>query len=272
VMAEKEAKIKVAKERELENLRKRNDSVINAKAQQDALAKIKNQNTISETQKEQQKLLIEKRRYDSIVKVREQESKQLMELRRKNDSISRIIDQERKELESIRNNRATAQETINTNSNSEEDKRKKALLERMKFRDSCHYQINEYDKFYNITTIRTEPYSLGNNLTVELYKQGRKENVFFNYKGDLGCASYLPNQRSTVKVTLEDNRTIAFYHSWDIECGDTFLFKASLSINQIEILKKSPIKSIIIRGTEGYKEINFIEYKEFFMDKLKCIQ
>ena len=142
----------------------------------------------------------------------------------------------------------------------------------MKYRDSCHYQINEYDKFYNITTIRTEAYSISNNLTVELYKQSRKENVFFNYSGDLGCASYLSNQRSSVKITLENNKVISFYHSWDIECGDIFNFKARLTATQINILKTSPIKSITLKGTEDSKEISFINYKEFFIDKLKCIE
>jgi hypothetical protein len=141
----------------------------------------------------------------------------------------------------------------------------------MKFRDSCHYQINDYDKFYNVTTVRTEAYTLSNNLTVELYRQNRKIDVFFNYDGDLGCASYLPNQRSSVKVTLENNITIAFYHSWDIECGQ-FLFKARLSNAQMNSLGESPIKSILLRGTEGSKQINYIQYKEFFIDKLKCIQ
>ena len=140
----------------------------------------------------------------------------------------------------------------------------------MKFRDSCHYQINEYDRFYNITTIRTEAYPLSKNLTVELYKQGRKTNVFFNYTGDLGCASYLPRERSSVKVSLENNQTIVFYHSWDIECG-VFLFKSILTSAQMNILKNSPIKSITLKGTEDSKEVNFIDYKEFFIDKLKCI-
>ena len=263
--------VKEDKKKALKELKKRNYSIAKAKAQEKALEEKRKKNTISQTKEEQSNRIIEKRRYDSIIKVRELETKQLIELRRQNDSIARIIEKERKELEALRNRTAIAKEANNSNSKEEENK-KATLLERIKYRDSCHYQINEYDRFYNITTIRTEPYTLNKNLTVELYKQGRKTDVFFNLSEDLGCATYLPNQRSSVKITLENNRIVNFYHSWDIECGELFLFKARLSSININILKKSPIKSIVIHGTQGYKEINFIEYKEFFIDKLKCIE
>ena len=263
--------VKEDKKKALKELKKRNYSIAKAKAQEKALKEKRKKNTISQTKEEQSNRIIEKRRYDSIIKVRELETKQLIELRRQNDSIARIIEKERKELEALRNRTAIAKEA-NTSNSKEEENKKATLLERIKYRDSCHYQINEYDRFYNITTIRTEPYTLNKNLTVELYKQGRKTDVFFNLSEDLGCATYLPNQRSSVKITLENNRIVNFYHSWDIECGELFLFKARLSSININILKKSPIKSIVIHGTQGYKEINFIEYKEFFIDKLKCIE
>ncbi len=263
--------VKEDKKKALKELKKRNYSIAKAKAQEKALEEKRKKNTISQTKEEQSNRIIEKRRYDSIIKVRELETKQLIELSRQNDSIARIIEKERKELEALRNRTAIAKEA-NTSNSKEEENKKATLLERIKYRDSCHYQINEYDRFYNITTIRTEPYTLNKNLTVELYKQGRKTDVFFNLSEDLGCATYLPNQRSSVKITLENNRIVNFYHSWDIECGELFLFKARLSSININILKKSPIKSIVIHGTQGYKEINFIEYKEFFIDKLKCIE
>ena len=263
--------VKEDKKKALKELKKRNYSIAKAKAQEKALEEKRKKNTISQTKEEQSNRIIEKRRYDSIIKVRELETKQLIELRRQNDSIAKIIEKERKELEALRNRTAIAKEA-NTSNSKEEENKKATLLERIKYRDSCHYQINEYDRFYNITTIRTEPYTLNKNLTVELYKQGRKTNIFFNLSEDLGCATYLPNQRSSIKITLENNRIVNFYHSWDIECGELFLFKARLSSININILKKAPIKSIVIHGTQGYKEINFIEYKEFFIDKLKCIE
>jgi hypothetical protein len=272
------SKAKKAQEETLKLLRKRNDSVVkaNKQAEKRKLEAFKKTN-------EEQLIKEEKRKYDSILIAQEQERKELFELKKMRDSIARAIEIERKELLELKKrdsiakfnnqaqqtNRSTQEET--PNKTRKKVAKQSALLDRMKFRDSCHYQINEYDRFYNITTIRTEPYSLGNNLTVELYRQNRKINVFFNYTGNLGCASYLPNQRSSVKVTLENNQTTVFYHSWDIECGE-FLFKARLSNAQISALKKSPIKSILLRGTKDSKAISFIEYKEFFIDKLKCIE
>jgi hypothetical protein len=73
-----------------------------------------------------------------------------------------------------------------------------------------------------------------------------------------------------VKVTLENNDVITFHHSWDLDCGD-FSLKGSLSNANMEKLQKSPIKSIVLHGTKANKEIENLEYKEFFMDKLKCI-
>ena len=134
----------------------------------------------------------------------------------------------------------------------------------------CAYQINEFDRFYNIRTIRTERYDLAKDLTVELHRQGYKTSVFFNLSKNLGCASYLPNQRSTVKVTLENNKVVSFYHSWDIECGE-FLFKASLSSSKVLSLKQSPIKSIQLKGTKSTLKITDVTNKTFFIEMLTCI-
>jgi hypothetical protein len=40
----------------------------------------------------------------------------------------------------------------------------------------------------------------------------------------------------------------------------------------MEQLKKTPIESITLRGTKYSRDITNVEYKEFFMDKLKCIE
>ncbi|WP_298534958.1 hypothetical protein [uncultured Algibacter sp.] len=139
------------------------------------------------------------------------------------------------------------------------------------YRNTCHYSINEFDRFYNVKTVRTEAYKLTNDLSIELFRRDRKTSVFINAKVDLGCVSYFSNNRSSTKITLENNQVVSFYHSWDMECGE-FLFKANLSQSKMDALKKSPIKSIKLRGTKGSKEITEIKYKEFFMDKLKCIE
>jgi len=252
--------------------KRKQDSVVEAKAE--AKRKLEFQKAL-----ERQKLeaLAAKRKLDSIAKIKEAEKQRLakeLELARKQlealkaerlkDSIARI---ETNENEAVSNS-----ENSNTLLTQEELEKSKAEAKAtLKFRDSCHYQMNEYDRFYNIRTIRTDAYDIAENLTIELYKQGLKTNVFFNLSESLGCASYLPNQRSSVRVTLENGQVVSFYHSWDIHCGE-FLFKANLNKAKISSLEKSPIQSILLKGTEGSKELINITYKEFFMDKLKCVE
>ncbi|TBN13903.1 coiled-coil domain-containing protein [Hyunsoonleella pacifica] len=236
-----------------------------------------------ELERQRSAALKEKRRLDSIAQVKELEKQKLareLELARKQleDLKKKQLRDSIAQIEALKKQKLT-DATSQVGTLSEDDKNKQELeqkqreaKERLKFRDSCHYQVNEYDRFYNIRTIRTEAYTIAEHLTVELYKQGLKTNVFFNLsKYNLGCASYLPNQRSSVKITLDNGQVVSFYHSWDIECG-SFLFKANLNKTKISSLLKYPIKSILLKGTTDSLEITRIEYREFFMDKLKCIE
>ena len=86
----------------------------------------------------------------------------------------------------------------------------------------------------------------------------------------MGCVSYLSNNRSSIKVQLENNQTVTFYHSWDVDCG-VFSFKGRLSTSNITKLKTSPIKSIKLRTTQTTRNITNITYKTFFIDKLNCL-
>ena len=230
---------------------KRIQQVEIAKAQ--ALAKAK---------EEQRILLEEKRKVDSIA-IAIQAQKTLQLEAKKKDPIAKI-----EEAKRIQANIAV--ENIPKVKTKEEEQKEKAALEKIKFRNTCHYQMNEFDNIYNQRIIRTEPYSINKKLTVELYRQGQSINIFFNLLEDLGCASYLPSNRSYVKVTLENNQKITFYHSWNIDCAD-FSFKGKMSNSQMINLKKSPIKSIFFKGTKHSSEVANIEYKEFFIDKLKCL-
>ncbi|CAH8296643.1 hypothetical protein EV196_11111 [Mariniflexile fucanivorans] len=151
------------------------------------------------------------------------------------------------------------------------DEREQAKqLELIRFRNTCHYAMNEYDDINRIEIVRTDPYHINDMLSVELFKRGKSVNIFFNLKKDLGCASYLPSNRSYVKVRLDNNRTITFYHTWGMDCGD-FSFKGTLSKSQINSLKTSPIKSIFLKGTKLSTTITDIDYKTIFIDKLDCI-
>ena len=246
------------------------DSIAKVRQELEAL-RITNEKYLKQKQIEERikkEQLIKKIKFDSIANIKKIQKKQqealevTKQLQKEQDLITRV--EERNRLEAIE----TEKTKLDTITNIKEEE---SVLERLKLRKTCHYTINEYDEFYKQATIRTEPYRISENLTIELYKQGRNTNIFFNLSKDLGCASYLSNNRSTVKVTLENNQTITFYHSWNIECGE-FNFKGRLSNSQIMKLKYFPIKSIRFRGTEKTHEITNIDYKVFFIDKLKCIE
>ena len=145
-----------------------------------------------------------------------------------------------------------------------------SLNQLAKLRTRCDYQINEIDDFNHTTIVRTEKYRVNNNLEIELYKKGNSKQAFFSSASELGCVSYFSNNRSSVKITLENNDIVTVYHSWNMDCGN-FSLKGVLTNDAISKLEKSPIKSIRLQGTKQYLEIETIEYKEFFMDKLHCL-
>jgi hypothetical protein len=149
-------------------------------------------------------------------------------------------------------------------------KRVQDSLDKVTFRKKCHYQMNETDPFYNVKIIRTEKYKINDNVTIELYKNGNKRDVFITYMGDLGCASYLTSNKSYAKIRLENNDVITIFHTWNIDC-ENFNLRGSLSQSAIVKLKNSPVQSIKLKGTKRSYLVNKIEYKEIFMDKLNCI-
>lgn len=151
-----------------------------------------------------------------------------------------------------------------------ENTKKADSINKRALKNDCYYLINEINDYDHVELVRTDNYKVNNNLRIELYRKNNKKYVFFNYQGSLGCASFYSDNRSFVKVTLENNDVITFHHSWYMDCGD-FSLKGSLSNSNMEKLQKSPIKSMVLHGTKASKEIENLEYKEFFIDKLKCI-
>jgi hypothetical protein len=142
-------------------------------------------------------------------------------------------------------------------------------INKIKLKTNCHYLTNEIDEFDHIKVIRTNDYWVSNFLRVGFYKKGGSKYVFFNLDEGIGCASPYDNNRSFVKVKLENNNVVAFYPYWDIDC-DSFKLKDNLTNSEITRLKKSPIKSMRLNGAKFYTDIQDIEYKRFFIDKLKC--
>ena len=265
ILVEKQRNDSITQIRENERIqleiKRRKDSTAKAEIEKQRIAKQKKDSTQLAI-KEQNRLFAEKQKKDSIANIEEQK-RQLIEQRKKN-----VLNQAKKE----QNEKLAKKRIIDSLAKVEEKvKKEDEISEKMKFRNTCHYQINEYDDFYKEKFIVIEPYGIADNLTAVLFRRGNSINIFFNLSENLGCASYLPNQRSNAKVTLENNQTITFYHSWDIDCGN-FSFKGKLSRSNMAKLKASPIKSITLKGTKSSSEIINIDYKEFFIDKLKCIE
>jgi hypothetical protein len=286
---------------ELLALERKNKELINEKRKLDSIAKVAEAEKIKaqDTARKNQEIINQKRKQDSISKAIEEnkriellalerKNKELINQKRKLDSIAKVAEAEKIKAQEIAKktqeilNQKLRQDSIN---NVSEQNKKNELIElekknkadsntnasNIKPINTCKYLINEYDEFYKAMNIRTDAYLVNKNLTIELYKYKQEKQVFFNLSEKLGCASYLPGNRSYVKITLENNDLITFYHSWNIDC-ENFSLKARLSESQIIKLKKSPIKSIRLQGTKDYLEITNPDYKTFFIDKLKCIE
>ena len=149
-------------------------------------------------------------------------------------------------------------------------KRIQDSLDRLAYRNKCHYQMNEIDPYYKVKIIRTEKYNINDSITIELYRNGNKRDVFITYLGNLGCASYLTSNKSYAQIRLENNEVVTVYHTWNIDC-DNFKLRGSLSQSSISKLKNSPVQSIKLKGTKSSYLVNKIDYKEIFRDKLNCI-
>ncbi|WP_345027143.1 hypothetical protein, partial [Flavivirga jejuensis] len=236
------------------------------RAKQDSIARVKEtEKKIQEQQALARKQALEKERakQDSIAKVKETE--------RKVQELEALVRKQAAEIERIKKDSINKIKEAEKGAPETQDLAKEEEAASIKHRNTCSYLINQYDEFRKERSIRTDPYNVHKDLTIELHRQGRSTSIFFNLSENLGCASYLSNNRSHVKVKLENNQIITFYHSWNVDCRD-FSFKGKLSSSQMARLKKSPIKSIRLRGTKSFREITDIDYKTFFIDKLKCIE
>ncbi|MGZ0015564.1 hypothetical protein [Yeosuana sp. AK3] len=134
----------------------------------------------------------------------------------------------------------------------------------------CLYLLNETDVYNGTIILRTENYKVSDDLQIELFKKGSKKYVFFNFSGDLGCASSYTHNRSFVKIYLENNTQLTISHTWDMDCSD-FSLKGMLTSSMIVKLKESPIKSIYLQGTKANHLIENITNKKFFINTLQCI-
>lgn len=225
------------------------------------------------------------RKLDSITESKEEKEKQIEALRianqkyiqqekqRKLDSTTKAKEEKQKQIEAIRISNEKQvflkkQKKQDSIAKIEEDTN---LLEKLKLRNTCHYFINEYDEYYKKQIIITDKYTISKNINIELIREGNTSKIHINLSKNLGCANYVPSRRSSVNITLENNEIVKLYHSGSLDCND-FSLKGILSPSKINLLKNYTIKSITLKGTKESVTITNINYKEFFIDKLKCIE
>ena len=287
---EKENRIK-----ERQEITKAGESQINKQRKLDSIAK---------GEKEQQKQieairfanekyiqLNKQRKLDSIAKAEEEQQKKIEAIRianekyiqlnkqRKIDSIAKAEDDLKKQIEiqKIAREKQRKQDSLNE-VQLEQQKKPNSIVkttedeqEKLNSRSTCHYLINEYDQYYKREVIITDKYFINQNLNIELLREGNTSRIHINLLENLGCTNYVPSSRSSARITLENNEVIILYHSGSLDCND-FSLKAIISASKIDQLKNSPIKSLELRGTKKSVTISDIDYKEFFIDKLKCIE
>lgn len=139
-------------------------------------------------------------------------------------------------------------------------------------RKSCEYEINEKDPFDNTFKKFTSFYKVsGYSLRMQLRRYDSEIYLVVKSIQELGCSSPYNTDRSYVKIQLLNNKILTFYHRGDLDCKRFRVF-ARITNNEINLLKKIPIKSVRLSGTEFYHDIEEIEYEDFFIDKLKCIE
>ncbi|WP_186826917.1 hypothetical protein, partial [Seonamhaeicola algicola] len=215
-----------------------------------------------ETARKRVENLKAQRSLDSIARIKEFERKKQALVREKAIKKAEAL-REKKRLEAI------AKDEAEERNNSKKINIK--ALERQKYRSTCHYVMNEFDNLYQEKVIMTKAYKIDDGLKAELYKKGKRIDLFLTSNINIGCVSGFSNKNTYVKISLENGTSVILYHTYGTSCSG-FEFKGKLANNYVETLKNSPIKSITLKGTKGSKEIINIDYKEFFIDKLKCVE
>lgn len=140
--------------------------------------------------------------------------------------------------------------------------------------NTCQYKVNKISTVLKVRVLKTDRILLAKEKTSRLYfslnRTGNKKYVVFSLDKDLGCMSSQSNNRSFVKMQLENGAIVKFGHFGDEKCEDFTLY-GRLTKNDIQKLKRSKIKSIMLSGTKGHQDIYNIENNEAFIKSLSCI-
>ncbi|MCH7784398.1 MAG: hypothetical protein IIB06_03130 [Bacteroidetes bacterium] len=192
--------------------------------------------------------------------------------REQRDSIVKAIEYERKrkdslkEIERINKNKKIRLENIKL----EEERRKEYI-------NDCNYIVNEKDEFTKLIRKNTLKYKVDkyennkSDLRIQLIRYGNSKYVRIRSNRDLGCTSPYSTDKSYVKFKLENGDIVTFFHRDDIDCGN-FNLLGKLTQNDIVRLKKSPIKTVRLNGTDYYHDVENLFFKDFFIKKLDCLK
>lgn len=156
-----------------------------------------------------------------------------------------------------------------------EERLRKSKLE--KYFNECSYTTNEKDEFTGIIRKITSYYNIdefeifNTDLKIRLRRYGSSKYVEIKSSQDLGCTSPYSTNKSSVKFKLENGDIVTFYHKGDIDCGN-FNLLGLLTGSDISRLKKSPIKTVRLSGTEYYHDVTNLFFKNFFIKKLDCVK
>ena len=127
--------------------------------------------------------------------------------------------------------------------------------------------IRKNTVFYNIDEFENYKSELG----ISLRKYGNQKMIQIISDIDLGCTSPYSSSLSYVQFKLKNGVIVTFHHKGDIDCGD-FDLLGQFTENDIIKLKKSPIETIRLSGTEFYHDFKNIFFKDLFIKKLNCIK
>ena len=157
------------------------------------------------------------------------------------------------------------------------EREKKSEREKYVYYNECSYEVNEIDEFTGLRRKKTISYHLnlyggnfGELIYIKLSKYGNSKYLIID-SSSVGCISPYSPDISNVKFKLENGDIVTFYHIGEIDCGSSYLI-SKLNLSNINRLKKSPIKTIRLTGTDSYNDFKEIVFKDFFIKKLDCIK
>lgn len=143
--------------------------------------------------------------------------------------------------------------------------------------NDCNYKTNKIDEFDGLKKKYTTVYNIvdqsfgASNFSISLRKIGNQRYIKFYTNFELGCSTNNINRQSYVKIKLVNGDILTFNNIADLNCRD-FSIYSTLSLSEMARLKKSPIKTVRLEGTEFYRDIDKVKWNMFFKDKLECIE